>query len=92
MKARFTRRAVADIERVFTYLDERSPAGAISVKRALKRSIETIEAFSMGGRLSGWKEFRERPVSPYPYIVYWAVEGDGVWIIHIRHAARRPPA
>lgn len=47
------RRAIADIERIFTYLDERSPAGAISVKRALKRSIATIEAFPMGGRLSG---------------------------------------
>jgi plasmid stabilization system protein ParE len=62
------------------------------VKRALKRTIETIETFPMGGRFSGWQEFRERPVAPYPHIVYWAVEGDDVWIIHIRHAARRPPA
>ncbi|GLI93280.1 type II toxin-antitoxin system RelE/ParE family toxin [Methylocystis echinoides] len=91
MTVRFTRRAIDDIARIFTYLDERSPAGAFSVKRALKRTIETIETFPMGGRVSGWKELRERPVSPYPYVVYWAVEGEDVLIIHIRHAARRPP-
>jgi toxin ParE1/3/4 len=92
VKARFTRRALRDAERIFAYLDEHSPAGAISVKRALKRTIETIETFPMGGRGSGWKDLRERPVSPYPYIVYWSVDREQIWIIHIRHAARRPPA
>ncbi len=91
MKARFTRRALADISRVFAYLDERSPAGAANVKRALKRTIDTIETFPVGGQASGWKSLRERPVGPYPYIVYWAVEGDEIWIVHIRHAARRRP-
>jgi toxin ParE1/3/4 len=29
-------------------------------------------------------------VGPYPYLVYWTIEGDEVQIIHIRHGARRP--
>jgi hypothetical protein len=55
------------------------------------RTIQTIENFPSGGQLSGWKGLRERPVSPYPYLVYWAVEADEVWIVHVRHAARLRP-
>ncbi|MEF3365598.1 hypothetical protein V3H18_03525 [Methylocystis sp. 9N] len=56
-----------------------------------KRTIDSIEIFPLGGQLSDWGGLRERPVSPFPYIVYWAVEGEELWIVHIRHAARRRP-
>jgi toxin ParE1/3/4 len=91
MRARYTRRALADIEHIFAYLDERSPAGAVSIKKALRRAIQPVETFPSGGQLSDWKGLRQRPVSPYPYTVYWKVEGEEVWVVHIRHAARRRP-
>lgn len=92
MSLRYTRRAQRDIEqRIFAYLDTHRPAGALSVKRALKRTIETIDAFPTGGRAAGWKDARQRPVNPYPYIVYWTVEANEIWILHIRHASRQAP-
>jgi len=54
VRLRYTRRAREDIERIFAYIDTRSPAGAVSVKRALKRAIETIGALSASGQASGW--------------------------------------
>jgi len=37
MKTRYARRALDDLDRIFGYLDERSPAGAKNVKRAIRR-------------------------------------------------------
>jgi len=91
VRLRYTRRAREDIERIFAYIDTHSPAGAVSVKRALKRAIETIGALSASGQASGWKDARQRPANPYPYIVYWIVEHDEILILHIRHASRRKP-
>ena len=33
---------------------------------------------------------RELTILRYPYKVYYEVEGDEVWIVHIRHTSRRP--
>lgn len=33
---------------------------------------------------------RELSIVRYPYKVYYQIEKDEVWIVHIRHAARRP--
>jgi plasmid stabilization system protein ParE len=91
VRLRYTQRARQDIERIFAHLDTRSPAGAMSVKHALKRAIETIDAFPTGGQASEWKNARQRPVNPYPYIVYWTVEDSEIWILHIRHTSRQAP-
>jgi toxin ParE1/3/4 len=34
---------------------------------------------------------RELTVLRYPYKVYYAIENDEVWILHVRHSSRRPP-
>jgi hypothetical protein len=33
---------------------------------------------------------RSRLVARYPYRIHYRVEDADVWIIHIRHSARRP--
>jgi len=33
---------------------------------------------------------RELSIVRYPYKVYYQVENEQVWIVHIRHTARRP--
>jgi hypothetical protein len=30
------------------------------------------------------------PVGRYPYLVYWTVEADEAWIVHVRDGRRRP--
>lgn len=92
MKVRYTRRAQFDLERILAYLDERSPLGSDSVERAIRRAVDTIAVFPSGGRRAGHRDVRERPATPYPYIVYWIIVAEEAHILHIRHAARRPPA
>jgi toxin ParE1/3/4 len=90
MRVRYTPRARADLSEILKYLDRRSPQGARNVKLAIKKTIEFIGWYPYGGRIAGVRETRVLPVGRYPYLIYWGVEASEVWIIHIRHAARRP--
>jgi toxin ParE1/3/4 len=90
MKIRHTRRALLDQESIFDYLDERSPKGALNVQRAIVRAIRSLAEFPRLGRLTDATEVRELNVPRYPYKVYYRIDGDEIWIVHIRDARRRP--
>ncbi|MCW5695384.1 MAG: type II toxin-antitoxin system RelE/ParE family toxin [Bauldia sp.] len=89
MTIRLSPRALRDTESILAYLLERSPAAAIGLRESLARSIEAIGVFPAAGRecLPG---VRVTALRRYPYLVYWRVERDGVTVLHIRHASRRP--
>jgi plasmid stabilization system protein ParE len=42
MIVRYTRRAQGDLAKILNFLDARSPRGALSVRLAIKRTIDTI--------------------------------------------------
>lgn len=89
MRVRYTPRARADIVSVLTYVERQSPQGARNVARALRKTIELIGQFPQSGRAAGKSDTRVLPVGRYPYLVYWSVEGNDAWIVHIRHTARQ---
>jgi plasmid stabilization system protein ParE len=90
MRVRYTPRARVDLSEILEYLDRRSPQGANNVKLAIKKTIEFIGWYPYGGRVAGVRHTRVVPVGRYPYLVYWTIEAGEVWVVHIRHAARRP--
>jgi toxin ParE1/3/4 len=90
MKVQYTARGRDDLAAILTYIERRSPQGARNVARAIRKTVELIGEFPHSGRLAGEQDTRVLPVGRYPYLVYWSVEGDEAWIIHIRHTARRP--
>ncbi len=89
MIVRYTRRAQDDLARVLSYLDARSPRGALSVRLAIKRTIDTIRKNPNIGRLTPKGAVRGAPVGRYPYLIFWTVEAGEIWVLHIRHGARR---
>jgi len=42
MKVRYTPRARADVEAIFSYLDSRNPTAAVRVKREIERSVAAL--------------------------------------------------
>jgi toxin ParE1/3/4 len=90
MRVRYTPRAGSDLQSILQYIDERSPRGARNVKRAIQKTIELIGEFPEGGRRAGEQATRALPAGRYPYLIYWGVEAGEVWLVHIRHARRRP--
>ena len=90
MSIRFSRRAIEDIDRILGYLADRSPSGHQSIGRAIFRAVDLIAEFPNRGRLSGQERTRVLQTGHYPYLLYWEVDRADVWIVHVRHAARRP--
>jgi toxin ParE1/3/4 len=90
MRVRYTARAREDLAAILQYLDDRSPQGARNVKRSIKQTIELIGRHPRIGRRADVQEARVLPTGRYPYLVYWGIEAGEAWIVHIRHAARRP--
>jgi toxin ParE1/3/4 len=89
MIVRYTRRAQGDLAKILNYLDERSPRGALSLKLAIKRTIDTIGQTPEIGHSATRGAIRGMPVGRYPCLVFGTVEAGEVWVLHIRHGARR---
>jgi len=90
MRVRYTPRAFADREAIFDYLEKRTSQGARTVERAIENSIQRLELFPYSAPATNEPSIRELIVPRLPYKVYYRVVGEEVWIVHIRHAARRP--
>jgi len=90
MRIRYTPRAFADREAIFDYIEKRSPQGAQAAMRAIDSSIRRLEHFPYSAPATDEPEVHELIVPRRPYKVYYRIVDEEVWIVHIRHAARRP--
>jgi plasmid stabilization system protein ParE len=90
MKVRFTPAARYDLQQIIDYISERNFQGARNVKRALESTLNLIGSFPHCGRLAGEQGVRVLPIGRYPYLIYWSIEADEAWIVHIRDGRRKP--
>jgi toxin ParE1/3/4 len=90
MKVRHTPRALADREEIFSYLDQRNQQAARDVIALIKRRIEELADQPYKGRPADRGGIHTLWIRPYPYRVYYRIDGDDVIILHIRHTSRRP--
>jgi plasmid stabilization system protein ParE len=87
---RYAEGALADLEAILAYLNEKSPRGGRNVMRSIQKTANLIGEFPQRGRLAGEGNVRVARAGRYPYLIYWDAEGDDATIVHIRHAARKP--
>jgi plasmid stabilization system protein ParE len=88
---RFTRRARDDLREILDYLTDHNPVAAERVRHAMAATIKLIvERPHIGIRNAKATELRSRLVGRYPYRIHYSVQNADVWIVHIRHSARRP--
>jgi toxin ParE1/3/4 len=90
MKVRYRELALADLDRIFHYLNERSPAGAQKVIVAIHSAIDDATQSPLGTRRTSDSTVRVKVVSRYGYKIFYSVEVDSIEILHVRHGARRP--
>lgn len=90
MKIVFAPRALRDLVEIENYLKERSPAGARNVLAAIRSAIGDLSDFPRIGVPIDGQDRHRLPVLRYPYLVYYRVSDTEVFILHIRHGARRP--
>ena len=90
MRIRYAQRALSDRRSISEYLKERSPQGARNVQRSIVQAIRSLAGYPRLGRSTMVAEVRELTVPRYPYKVYYRIDGEEIWILHIRDARRRP--
>lgn len=90
MKIRYRARALADLEGIFLYLNERSPSGANNVLHALRAAIIEISENPHAAPSTSEPDIRVKILGRYRYKIFYSAGEDFIEIIHIRHAARRP--
>jgi toxin ParE1/3/4 len=89
MRVRYTRQAQSDLESIYTYLDQRAPAAARTVKGLIERRIVSLADFPFMAPETDEPGIRELTIVRYPYKVYYEVVDEEVWIIYIRDARRQ---
>jgi len=90
MRVRYTLRAQADLDSIYAFLDTQAPAAAQSVKTVIERRVALLAEFPNIAPETDEAGVYELTIIRYPYLVYYEVSGDEVWVLHIRHARRRP--
>jgi toxin ParE1/3/4 len=91
MTLRFTPRARDDLREIMDYIAKENRPAQTGVGRAIFDACALIAARPyLGIRNARAPELRSRLVTRYPYRIHYFVEDADVWIVHIRHSARRP--
>lgn len=87
---RYSPRATRDLAGIADYLVERSPMGARSVERSIRKAMDLINSFPGGGRpLEQRPGVRVMPTARHPYLVFYRISDDELVILHVRHGARK---
>jgi toxin ParE1/3/4 len=90
MKVRYRERALADLEGIFQFLNDRSPTGAHNVLRAIHEAIGEIAEHPLAAPRTSETDIRVKSLGRYRYKIFYSVTDETIETIHIRHAARRP--
>lgn len=91
MIVRYRARALADIDQIYSYLEERSPTGARNVLRAIYAGIHLIAEQPLSSPRTDDPSVRVKIVRRYRYKIFYSISGgETVEILHIRHTSRKP--
>jgi toxin ParE1/3/4 len=91
MQLRWTREAAGDLERIADYLFQHVPERAAELVRAVYDAPALLLEFPHRGRPGKKAGTRELVISPLPYLVVYAVQGDVVFVVRILHGAQQWP-
>jgi len=90
MRVRYTRQALGDLFAIADYIRERNPTAAAKAEAAIRSTIDLLADFPQLGRDRPELDARSLGIPRWPYTVYYRIENEEVWIVHIRDDRRRP--
>ncbi len=92
MKVRYSPRASIDIESIYQFLNQYSPAGAARVMAAIYAAVEFIRRNPHAAEMTSVHGVRGKVVHRYRFKVFYRLveRDDVIEVVHVRHASRRP--
>ena len=89
-KLRWSRRALADLDRIARRIAADKPLAAVEFVAAVRTSVERLGAWPLLGRAGALDDTRERVVHRN-YLVTYRVRADEVQVLQVWHVARDRP-
>lgn len=90
MSLRYSARALADLERIASYIEVEDPAAARRIVQRIRERCGSLAEFPQQGVASRTRERRLLVISGTPYLVFYSIKGATVSVLHVRHGKRRP--
>jgi toxin ParE1/3/4 len=92
MKVSYSRRALTQLDEIFSYIARNNPAAAAVVVDRIEALIALLGRYPTMGRSTDKEGVRVMGVRRYPYIVFYRIreDRDEVRILRVRHTSRRP--
>jgi addiction module RelE/StbE family toxin len=92
VKIRYSTRALAQLDEIYSYIAEHDRSASRRVQARIKRSIDRLADFPHSGRETSISGVRLLSVIKYPYLIFYMVDATAgeVHILRIRHGARDP--
>ena len=91
MKVRFAETALAEIDAILSYIASRNPTAAIAMRERIESAATQIGDFPYSAPVTDEPGVHQMVVRGFPYLVFYNIEGDGVFVVHVWHGARRKP-
>jgi len=91
MKVRYSETALGELDELFAYIFERDRSAAAAVVERVERLAALLGEFPFVGHDTDEAGVRMVPLVRYPFLIFYAVNGDEVVVLHVRHAARLRP-
>ena len=90
MKVRYRQRALADIENIYDYLNERSPRAATEIVARIRAAADRLGQWPRMGHLGRAASTYEWVVVGSPYIIVYEIDdaADELAIIAVFHGAQ----
>ena len=90
MNVRYTKRALGDLNSIADYIAEHNRKAVSDIEQAISRTADNLADFPMLGIELKELKVRKILVPKSEYAIYYRVDFDEVWIVHIRHGRRKP--
>ena len=86
----FHPRIEADVREAMASYDERSPGLGARFKSTFYASVDSVLVFPEKHRVKIDEEIRTLLMRPFPYLIFYAIERDVVFVLTVQYAGRRP--
>ena len=90
MRVRYSPRARDDLDRIHSYLNERSPLAATAVLKRIRDRIDELADLPLIGPVTEISGVRGLSIVRYPYKAYYRILRDEVLVLHVRDLPRAP--
>lgn len=92
-RVKITDTALAEVEEAYLWLRERAPSQAVKWRKELLEAAESLknnpERCALAPENEGFISYKLRHLIYGNYRIVFTITGETVYILHVRHCARR---